>query len=101
MPPVDSFPSGFVITKVLIPFTSKGSMVQTYKVSRRLQNAHALVNAGFHCEFGPSTEVERATLIFGCIGRLPINAEKTATLLLRNPWSGPTYEATIQVLHDD
>src|SRR5258708_3254370 len=101
MPLVDSFPSGFVITKVLIPFTSKGSMVQTYKVSRRLQNAHALVNAGFHCEFGPSTEVERATLIFGGIGRLPINAEKTATLLLGNPWSWATYEAAVQALREE
>jgi xanthine dehydrogenase/oxidase len=101
MPLVDSFPSGFVITKVLIPFTSKGSMVQTYKVSRRLQNAHALVNAGFHCEFGPSTEVERATLIFGGIGRLPINAKKTATLLLGKPWSWATYEAAVQVLREE
>src|SRR5258707_5925325 len=101
MPPLGNFPSGFVITKVLIPFTSKGSMVQMYKVSRRLQNAHALVNAGFHCEFGPSTEVERATLIFGGIGRLPINAEKTATLLLGNPWSWATYEAAVQVLREE
>ncbi len=101
MPPVDSFPSGFVITKVLIPFTSKGSMVQTYKVSRRLQNAHALVNAGFHCEFGLSTEVERATLIFGGIGRLPISAERTAAFLREKPWTRATYEAAVQVLHEE
>src|SRR5216684_2769754 len=101
MPPVDSFPSGFVITKVLIPFTSKGSMVQTYKVSRRLQNAHALVNAGFHCEFGLSTEVERATLIFGGIGRLPISAERTAAFLREKPWTRATYEAAVQVLREE
>jgi len=101
MPPVDSFPSGFVITKVLIPFTSERSMVQTYKVSRRLQNAHALVNAGFHCEFGLSTEVERATLIFGGIGRLPISAERTAAFLREKPWTRATYEAAVQVLREE
>jgi len=101
MPPVDSFPSGFVITKVLVPFTSKGSMVQTYKVSRRLQNAHALVNAGFHCEFGPSTGVERATLVFGGIGRLPISAERTAAFLREKPWTRVTFEAAIQVLREE
>ena len=42
--PVDSFPDSFVITKILIPFNSKGTLVQTYKVARRLQNSHALVN---------------------------------------------------------
>lgn len=101
MPPVNNFPDGLVITKVLIPFTSERSIVQTYKVARRFQNARALVNAGFHCEFSPSTEVERATLIFGGIGRLPINAEKTATLLLGNPCSWATYEAAIQVLREE
>jgi len=101
MPPVDSFSSGFVITKVLIPFTSNGSIVQIYKVSRRLQNAHALVNAGFHCEFGSSTEIERATLIFGGLGRLPISAERTATFLREKPWSRATYEAAVQVLREE
>src|SRR5260221_11956111 len=101
MPPVGSFPSGFVITKVLIPFTSKGSMVQTYKVARRLQNAHALVNAGFHCEFGPSTEVERVTLIFGAIGRLPISAERTAAFLREKLWTRATFEAAIQILREE
>src|SRR5260370_3618098 len=101
MPPVDSFPSGFVITKVLIPFTSEVSKVETYKSARRVQNAHALVNAGFHCEFAPSTEVERATLIFCGIGRLPISAERTATFLLSKPWTRGTFEAAVQVLHEE
>src|SRR5260221_12493004 len=101
MPLVDSFPSGFVITKVLIPFTSKGSMVQTYKVSRRLQNAHALVNAGFHCEFGPSTEVERATLIFGGIGRLPISADRTAAFLREKLWTLSTFAAASKILREE
>ena len=101
MAPVDSFPSGFVITKVFIPFTSERSIVQTYKVSRRFQNARALVNAGFHCEIGPSTKVERATLIFGGIGRLPISAERTATFLREKLWSRATYEAAVQVLREE
>ena len=101
MPSVNSFLSGFVITKVLIPFTNEKSIVQAYKVARRFQNARALVNAGFNCEFSPTTEVEQATLIFGGIGRLPINAERTATFLLGKPWSWATYEAADQVLREE
>lgn len=101
MPPVNSFPSGFVITKVLIPFTNERSIVQTHKTARRLQNAHALVNAGFHCEFGPSTEVEQATLVFGGIGRLPISAERTAAFLGKKPWTWATYDAAVQVLREE
>src|SRR5260370_14224459 len=101
MPPVDSFPSGFVIIKVLIPFTSERSKVQTYKIARRLQKGNAVVNGGFHWEFGPSTEVERAILVFGGIGRLPISAERTATFLREKPWTRAAYEAAVQVLHEE
>ena len=99
--PMDKFPRGFVIMKVLIPFTQKNTLVQTYKVARRLQNSHALVNAGFQCTFDPSTVVTGANLVFGGINRMVFRAAKTGSFLQGKPWTHATYKAAVKILRRD
>ena len=47
LPALADFPDGCLLTAITIPLTQKGDFADTYKVARRSQNSHAIVNAGF------------------------------------------------------
>jgi xanthine dehydrogenase/oxidase len=101
MPPLSVFTNGLVLTRILIPFTNSATIVQTYKVARREQNAHALVNAGFSFDFGDSIEVTRAVLIFGGIARITIAAPRTAAFLMGKRWTRETFESARALLRKE
>jgi xanthine dehydrogenase/oxidase len=98
LPDPATFPDGLLLTRVTIPFTSAESIVQTYKVARREQNAHALVNAGFSLDFTGAAEVTRARLVFGGIARIAVRAAATEAFLTGKPWTRATFEAARTVL---
>ena len=49
MPAAGSLPDDAVILGFHIPYTRPGEYVQTYRVARRPQMAHPIVNAGLRC----------------------------------------------------
>ena len=59
LPDFDSMPGGYVLVWLSLPLTRASEYVKTYKVARRTQNAHALVNAGFRVHFDAVTERRR------------------------------------------
>ena len=47
VPPLACFPDGYLLTAIKVPLTRAPNLFDTYKVARRFQNSHAIVNAGF------------------------------------------------------
>lgn len=59
-----------VVLRIIIPFNTTDEYIQTYKISKRIQNAHAIVNAGFKFRLSENNEIISASMIFGGIARV-------------------------------
>jgi xanthine dehydrogenase/oxidase len=70
LPTLDDFRLGCLLTGVTVPFTRAGDLVETYKVARRSQNSHAIVNAGFSLRLDSQNRVSHCRIVFG--GLIPI-----------------------------
>jgi xanthine dehydrogenase small subunit len=89
LPDFDSMPGGYVLVWLNLPLTRPQEYVKTYKVARRVQNAHALVNAGFRVHFDGNGHVADASIVFGGIGGMPVAADVQP--LIGQPWSWATW----------
>lgn len=97
LPAVDSFDHGFVMKKFFIPFTAADTYVQTYKVSRRYQNAHAVINAGFKFKTA-GTSIVKARMVFGGVGRIAIRAFTTELYLEGKEASSAVFAKALKIL---
>lgn len=75
-----------------IPWTTPGEHVVSFKVTRRHQNAHALVNAAFLVQLG-GTEVSGGRLVVGGIAGWPMVADKTLLAIVGQPFGEKLFEA--------
>jgi xanthine dehydrogenase/oxidase len=93
-------PADFVILGMSVPLSLQREYVETFKVARRVQNAHAIVNAGFSVRLDTENRVVAgsAILAFGGIGRSPIRAFTTERLLDGRPWSEELLGGALPVL---
>jgi xanthine dehydrogenase/oxidase len=68
----------------LQPFDKTKTLIKTYKIMPRSQNAHAYVNAGFRFQVDANTLTVQAlpTLVFGGISSTMVHATKTEKFLL-------------------
>ena len=98
LPAFDDLPGGFVLTTIDVPFTRDREYVSTYKIARREQNAHALVNAGFRIRFDAAGAVAAAAIVYGGIGRFAVVAAKTQAALVGARWTWNTCAAAIALL---
>jgi xanthine dehydrogenase/oxidase len=75
MPIAEDLPPDALLTSFHIPFTREKEYVQTYRIARRPQMAHPIVNAGFRCVLDDERKVKEISVIYGgistCNGRLP------------------------------
>jgi len=93
-------PADYVVLSVVIPFSRRNEFVRSYKVARRLQNAHAIVNAGLRVRMTESGMVatDGATIVIGGIAAVPIRAARTEALLERKPWRDATLQEALRIL---
>ncbi|XP_045774054.1 xanthine dehydrogenase-like isoform X1 [Maniola jurtina] len=56
-----------LIVNVKIPPLSENHLIRTYKIMPRAQNAHAIVNAGFHFTLDADEKVVSSTIVYGSI----------------------------------
>jgi xanthine dehydrogenase/oxidase len=74
MPIAEDLPPDALLLSFRIPFTRKGEFVHTYRIARRPQMAHPIVNAGFRCLLDENNTIKEMSLIYGgltnCNGRL-------------------------------
>ncbi|MEX2282324.1 MAG: molybdopterin cofactor-binding domain-containing protein [Gemmatimonadota bacterium] len=93
-----SLPDDFVILSFWLPTTYPSEYVRTYKVARRNQNAHAIVNAAVHVTLDPSTNLTSGTIVYGGIGRVPFIASQTLGLWQYAPLNEATLARLLPVL---
>ncbi len=92
------FPVDHVVLSIFIPFSRQDEYIRSYKVARRIQNSHAIVNAGFLVRLTDSGQVAEATLVFGGIAALPVRAVKTESFLRGKPWNEAALQGALKVL---
>ncbi len=100
MPAVKDLPEDAVILSFHIPYTHFREYVQTYRISRRVQMAHPIVNAGFRFRLseGKNGVVEKATIIYGGLASLNCRVPKTEQFLLGKPLNKETLKSALLVL---
>ena len=93
LPGPEAFPRGFVITAITVPFTDNGAVVRTYKVARRTQNAHAIINCGFSVTLDAKHRVTWARIVYGGIAARPIALDTVAQWLVGQEWNQALLES--------
>ena len=100
LPPTEALPPDAVILSFHIPFTKANEYVQTYRIARRKQMAHPIVNAGFRCRIGNDGKVEpgQVTVIYGGLAQMIYRAGKTEQALIGQSWTKDTLAKALEVL---
>jgi xanthine dehydrogenase/oxidase len=100
MPAVTALPEDAVILRFEIPYTRSREYVQTYRIARRVQMAHPIVNAGFRMSIADSGNVlgEQTTIVFGGLSSLNCRARKTEAFLSGKPLNNDTLKSALAVL---
>jgi xanthine dehydrogenase/oxidase len=86
LPPIRDFPEGFLLTSIKVPLTDAEDFVNTYKVARRAQNSHAIVNAGFVIRCDENRRVKRCRFVFGGLRPIAWRAEQSEKALIGQIW---------------
>lgn len=103
MPAVGSLPDDAVIVSFDIPYTISREHVQTYRIARRVQMAHPIVNAGFRVRLTAEGRVAAGdtTIVFGGLAAMTWRAGKTETFLAGRAWNEGTLAAALSILHHE
>lgn len=100
MPAVKDLPEDAVILSFHLPYTQPREFVQTYRIARRVQMAHPIVNAGFRFRLseGENGKVEEAAIIYGGLASLNCRMQKTEQFLLGKSLNQETLKSALLVL---
>jgi xanthine dehydrogenase/oxidase len=100
LPAVEALPEDAVILSFGVPYTGPREYVQTYRIARRPQMSHPIVNAGFRFQLSESGVVEagEATIVYGGLTSMHRRARRTEAFLEGKPWDRATLQAALAVL---
>lgn len=87
LPSAEEFRKGIIITSIDIPFNEPGETIYSYRVARRAQNSHPIVNAAFKCSFNDDDKLAGLTVVYGGIGYSAINLKNDSEKLCRKKWN--------------
>ncbi|APR78767.1 Xanthine dehydrogenase, molybdenum binding subunit protein [Minicystis rosea] len=91
----------FLLRSLFIPASSPRDHALSFKISRRLQNAHAMVNAAFVVGLSEDGTVQHARLAYGGIARTVTRATGAETSLVGGPWSEERLRQALTILHTE
>lgn len=100
MPEVKNLPEDAVILSFHIPYTNARDYVQTYRIARRVQMAHPIVNAGFNFRLSDdkNATIEQAKIVYGGLTSLNCRVPQTEKFLLGKPLNKETLKSALSVL---
>ena len=103
MPAVPDLPEDALILSFYLPYTRPREYVQTYRIARRVQMAHPIVNAGFKFLLteGADVQIKEATIVYGGLASLNCRANKSEQFLLGKPLSEDTLQSALLVLKEE
>ncbi len=90
-----------LITSITVPAVEEGTLVRSYKVSRRWDVDIATTSAAFAVRTDPGGIVNAAVLAYGGMAATPKRARRTESYLVGKPWDRPTVEQAMHVLDGD
>ena len=99
LPDPAGYVGGYVIAAVEIPSGIELETIVSYKVAKRVQNAHAVVNAAVRVVLdGATSNVAEAAILYGGLARSQVEASGAEAVLLGQPWSQATRDKAAQAL---
>lgn len=103
IPAVRDLPQDAVIVSFHLPYTSPHEYVQTYRIARRVQMAHPIVNAGFRFRLSGKGKaaIEDAVVVYGGLASLNCRMPKTEQHLLGKPLNQDTLKSALYVLKNE
>ncbi len=98
MPAVSSLPDDAVIMSFHIPFTRQREYVQTYRIARRVQMAHPVVNAGLRVLLDEKGNVlpGEACIVFGGLASINCRMPKTEKFIEGKAWNNDTLKSALR-----
>ncbi|MGH9548280.1 MAG: FAD binding domain-containing protein, partial [Terriglobales bacterium] len=98
MPIAEEMPGDAMLLSFHIPFTRTKEFVHTYRIARRPQMAHPIVNAGFRCLIDDEGKIAAMSVVYGglatCNGKLP----QLEQSLKGKPWTEETLKGALEQL---
>lgn len=100
MPAVSTLPDDAVILNFHIPFTREREYVQTYRIARRVQMAHPVVNAGLRVRLDENNKVlpGEMCVVFGGLASINCRMPKTEKFLEGKLWNNDTLKSALETL---
>jgi xanthine dehydrogenase/oxidase len=101
LPAPGDLPPDAIARSIHLPYSSESDQIETFKVSYREQDSHAIVNAGFRVSFEESGTVRDATLFFNGLANLPSRMTRTEALLAGARWDGGTLQRALDLIAEE
>lgn len=100
MPATAELPEDAIIVSFDIPYTRKAEYLQTYRIARRPQMAHPIVNAGFRVLLDEADRVQpkEATIVYGGLATMIRRCSVTEQFLEGKKWNAETLRGALAVL---
>ncbi|EHQ24797.1 molybdopterin cofactor-binding domain-containing protein [Mucilaginibacter paludis] len=95
---------GFLITGILIPYSDPAEIVYTYRVARRTQNSHPIVNAAFRCKVKEDKTIKSLKIVYGGIATVAKEFEKVEGAVLSDSslvWDKDMLAKVLPALEDE
>ncbi|XP_065894835.1 uncharacterized protein [Dysidea avara] len=93
-----------VITSLIIPFSTVNTVMRTFKVMPRHQNAHAYINAGFSWSVDSSTHTVQgsSSIVYGGLQTCTVHATKTEAFLVgKRLTDSSTLQGALKILQEE
>ena len=101
MPVAEDLPVDAIMQSFQIPLTSERQYVQTYRIARRPQMAHAVVNAGFRCLLDKDNSIESITIVFGGLTTVNCRLTKIEQWLKGKTFDEETLKNSLNLLREE
>lgn len=101
LPASADLPPDVIARSLHLPYSNESDRYETFKVSYREQDSHAIVNAGFRVRFEPGGTVRDATLYFNGLANLPSRMTRTEALLAGARWDDATLQRALDQIAEE
>lgn len=90
-----------LITSIIVPKLSNGTIVKSYKISKRKDLDISTVSSGFRLKVNSNNEVKEIKLAFGGMAEKTKRATTTENFLLQKEWRRETIEQAMKILEKE
>lgn len=100
LPPLEDLPADAFFVRFFIPWSRPGERVQTFRVARRPQMAHPIVNAGFRCRLDADGRAVagEVVVVFGGLASCNARMPQTERALAGRRWDATTLRESLPIL---